>query len=59
MCGWTVVMGLSDTGQLQLIDDEGKEHKIKKDNSLKPMHPTSVNGVDDMIMLGDLNEAGL
>ncbi|KTG33664.1 hypothetical protein cypCar_00029292 [Cyprinus carpio] len=50
---------LSDTGQLQLIDDEGKEHKIKKDNSLKSMHPTSVNGVDDMIRLGDLNEAGL
>ncbi|CAM4624535.1 unnamed protein product [Leuciscus chuanchicus] len=50
---------LSDSGQLQLIDDEGKEHKIKKDNSLKPMHPTSVKGVDDMIRLGDLNEAGL
>ncbi|XP_072540215.1 unconventional myosin-VIIb [Salminus brasiliensis] len=50
---------LSDTGQLQLIDDEGKEHKIKKDVSLKPMHPTSVSGVDDMIRLGDLNEAGL
>ncbi|KAK9973280.1 hypothetical protein ABG768_024020 [Culter alburnus] len=50
---------LSDAGQLQLIDDEGKEHKIKKDNSLKPMHPTSVKGVDDMIRLGDLNEAGL
>ncbi|XP_066519124.1 unconventional myosin-VIIb [Hoplias malabaricus] len=50
---------LSDTGQLQLIDDEGKEHKIKKDASLKPMHPTSINGVDDMIRLGDLNEAGL
>uniref|UniRef100_A0A671SXL7 Unconventional myosin-VIIa-like n=1 Tax=Sinocyclocheilus anshuiensis TaxID=1608454 RepID=A0A671SXL7_9TELE len=50
---------LSETGQLQLIDDEGKEHKIKKDNSLKPMHPTSVKGVNDMIRLGDLNEAGL
>ncbi|XP_071373725.1 unconventional myosin-VIIb [Centroberyx affinis] len=52
---------LTDTGQLQLIDDEGKEHKInnKKEDAIRPMHPTSVNGVDDMIRLGDLNEAGL
>uniref|UniRef100_A0A4W6DJI1 Myosin VIIBa n=1 Tax=Lates calcarifer TaxID=8187 RepID=A0A4W6DJI1_LATCA len=52
---------VTDTGQLQLIDDEGKEHKINKktEGSLKPMHPTSVKGVDDMIRLGDLNEAGL
>uniref|UniRef100_A0A8K9X660 Myosin VIIBa n=1 Tax=Oncorhynchus mykiss TaxID=8022 RepID=A0A8K9X660_ONCMY len=32
-----------------VIDQEG----------FRPMHPTSVNGVDDMIRLGDLNEAGL
>ncbi|XP_070689056.1 unconventional myosin-VIIb [Pempheris klunzingeri] len=52
---------LTDTGQLQLIDDEGKEHKINKktEGSIRPMHPTSVNGVDDMIRLGDLNEEGL
>ncbi|XP_062852568.1 unconventional myosin-VIIb [Trichomycterus rosablanca] len=52
---------ISETGQVQLIDDEGKEHKVtkKQESSLKPMHPTSVNGVDDMIRLGDLNEAGL
>ncbi|KAL1023382.1 hypothetical protein UPYG_G00040140 [Umbra pygmaea] len=52
---------LTDTGQLQLIDDEGKEHKItpNKEDGLRPMHPTSVKGVDDMIRLGDLNEAGL
>ncbi|KAA0713123.1 Unconventional myosin-VIIa [Triplophysa tibetana] len=36
-----------------------KEHKIKKESTLKPMHATSVKGVDDMIRLGDLNEAGL
>ncbi|XP_019936002.2 unconventional myosin-VIIa [Paralichthys olivaceus] len=52
---------VTDTGQLQLIDDEGKNHKINKktEGSIRPMHPTSVKGVDDMIRLGDLNEAGL
>ncbi|XP_062252279.1 unconventional myosin-VIIa [Platichthys flesus] len=52
---------VSDTGQLELIDDEGKEHKINKktEGSIRPMHPSSVKGVDDTIRLGDLNEAGL
>ncbi|XP_039618680.1 unconventional myosin-VIIa [Polypterus senegalus] len=52
---------LSDTGQILLLDDEGKEHWIsrKKQDSIRPMHPTSVGGVDDMIRLGDLNEAGI
>lgn len=36
-----------------------QEHKIGKKVTLKSMHPTSVEGVDDMIRLGDLNEAGL
>uniref|UniRef100_A0A4W6DJT9 Myosin VIIBa n=1 Tax=Lates calcarifer TaxID=8187 RepID=A0A4W6DJT9_LATCA len=49
---------VTDTGQLQLIDDEGKVQNSLL-GSLKPMHPTSVKGVDDMIRLGDLNEAGL
>ncbi|KPP79153.1 unconventional myosin-VIIa-like [Scleropages formosus] len=50
-----------ENGQRQLVDDEGKVHKVtkKKEESLRPMHPTSVEGVDDMICLGDLNEAGL
>uniref|UniRef100_A0A8C7GGL5 Unconventional myosin-VIIa-like n=1 Tax=Oncorhynchus kisutch TaxID=8019 RepID=A0A8C7GGL5_ONCKI len=54
------VVKLTDTGKLQLFDDEGK-HEInkKKEDGFRPMHPTSVNGVDDMIRLGDLNEAGL
>uniref|UniRef100_A0A3P9LF06 Si:ch73-194h10.2 n=1 Tax=Oryzias latipes TaxID=8090 RepID=A0A3P9LF06_ORYLA len=51
---------LTDTGQLQLLDDEGK-HKVDKKNEgrIRQMHPSSVTGVDDMIMLGDLNEEGL
>lgn len=31
----------------------------EQEASLRIMHPTSVEGVDDMIKLGDMNEAGL
>ncbi|XP_006876269.1 PREDICTED: unconventional myosin-VIIb [Chrysochloris asiatica] len=42
-------------------DDEGKEHWICAEDfsSLSSMHPNSIHGVDDMIRLGDLNEAGM
>ncbi|CAL8273247.1 unnamed protein product [Arctogadus glacialis] len=51
----------SEKGKLQLVDDEGKVHKVgtKEQAALRPMHPTSVEGVEDMIRLGDLTEAGL
>uniref|UniRef100_A0AAQ5X725 Myosin VIIBb n=1 Tax=Amphiprion ocellaris TaxID=80972 RepID=A0AAQ5X725_AMPOC len=42
------------SGQHFLVDDEGKQEA-----SLRIMHPTSVEGVDDMIKLGDMTEAGL
>ncbi|XP_058846046.1 unconventional myosin-VIIa [Acipenser ruthenus] len=64
-CGSGVLIGaevkLSDTGQMLLVDDEGKERWVnsKTQSSIKPMHPTSIRGVDDMIRLGDLNEAGI
>ncbi|XP_004694932.1 PREDICTED: unconventional myosin-VIIb [Condylura cristata] len=42
-------------------DDEGKEHWIPTEqlSLLSPMHLNSAQGVDDMIRLGDLNEAGM
>ncbi|XP_018425261.1 PREDICTED: unconventional myosin-VIIa [Nanorana parkeri] len=55
------VVKLCDSGQIQVLDDEGKEHWISPQNAshIKPMHPTSIHGVEDMIRLGDLNEAGI
>nr|XP_033813505.1 unconventional myosin-VIIb isoform X2 [Geotrypetes seraphini] len=51
----------TDCGQTLLVDDEGKDHWINARNisSVHPMHPTSACGVEDMIRLGDLNEAGI
>ncbi|KAF6720455.1 Unconventional myosin-VIIa [Oryzias melastigma] len=49
------------SGQRFLVDDNGKEQRLSTEDeaSLKIMHPTSVEGVDDMISLGDMTEAGL
>nr|XP_045006124.1 unconventional myosin-VIIb isoform X2 [Jaculus jaculus] len=48
-------------GKVLVEDDEGKEHWIRAEDlgALSPMHPNSVQGVDDMIRLGDLHEAGV
>ncbi|KAM4859026.1 unconventional myosin-VIIb isoform 2-T2 [Thomomys bottae] len=48
-------------GKILVEDDEGKDHWIpaEKCDTLTLMHPNSVQGVDDMIRLGDLNEAGM
>uniref|UniRef100_W5U6H9 Unconventional myosin-VIIa n=1 Tax=Ictalurus punctatus TaxID=7998 RepID=W5U6H9_ICTPU len=50
-----------DGKQVHLLDDEGKERCMSESEqaSLRLMHPTSVEGVDDMIKLGDLTEAGV
>ncbi|XP_077009590.1 unconventional myosin-VIIb [Tamandua tetradactyla] len=47
-------------GKILVEDDEGKEHWIYVEGgTLSPMHPNLVQGVDDMIRLGDLNEASM
>ncbi|XP_037537916.1 unconventional myosin-VIIa [Nematolebias whitei] len=51
------------TGQRLLVDDEGNERSLvmeeEQEALLRIMHPTSVEGVDDMTKLGDMTEAGL
>ncbi|XP_068277092.1 unconventional myosin-VIIb isoform X3 [Nyctibius grandis] len=51
----------SDSGRILLEDDEGKEHWITARNMhmVRLMHPSSAQGVEDMIRLGDLHEAGM
>ena len=36
-----------------------QDHWVKAGSKLKGMHPSSVEGLEDMISLGDLNEAGI
>ena len=49
----------SNSSGVMVIDDEGNEINISSNVRLKPMHVTSVQGVEDMIALGDLHEAGI
>ncbi|CAL1540128.1 unnamed protein product [Lymnaea stagnalis] len=49
----------SDSGRIRLVDDDGQEHWVDGSQVLRHMHITSVDGVEDMISLGDLNESGI
>ncbi|KAL3848316.1 hypothetical protein ACJMK2_019184 [Sinanodonta woodiana] len=48
-----------ESGRLRIQDDDGREHWVDKSLQMRHMHISSVQGVEDMIMLGDLHEAGI
>lgn len=45
--------------RIQVKDDDGEEQWLAPERRIKAMHASSVQGVEDMISLGDLHEAGI
>uniref|UniRef100_A0A0N4ZLT2 Myosin motor domain-containing protein n=1 Tax=Parastrongyloides trichosuri TaxID=131310 RepID=A0A0N4ZLT2_PARTI len=48
-----------DSDGILVMDDTNTEKMLGPDTRIRLMHPSSVNGVEDMIQLGDLHDAGI
>lgn len=49
----------AENRRIQVRDDDGREQWLTQERRIKAMHASSVQGVEDMISLGDLHEAGI
>ncbi|GMT03904.1 hypothetical protein PENTCL1PPCAC_26078, partial [Pristionchus entomophagus] len=49
----------SDRGRLKVVDDQGNEEWLEVGQKVKLMHPSSVQGTEDMIQLGELHESAI
>lgn len=45
-----------DATRIKVVDDDGVESWVPLHEMLRPMHVSSIKGVEDMIVLGDLQE---
>lgn len=48
-----------DHGRLRIVDDLGQEQWLASDRRVRIMHPSSVQGVEDMTKLGDYHESAI